>query len=161
MPVIRLYATIHWLPDWKSAHYDYDNRMIEQQPEYAVTQAVLTALPRIVVDAINAVDGSQLTAGEAWVMPMLIHPWAKNASDMWIDVQPGERPGFRGHFFRKSRRIKIANRVRAAVWAEMAALPAGKRPVIDYECRPLEGSGMTTESDGHIAHIWGAPKNWP
>lgn len=154
MPVVLFYGKYRWLPP--------DGEIKTQ--EHALTHSFLDALPGMIAEAINATDAPHaappIQVGEVLILPLQAHPWAQNAFDFSLDVQPGDTDDtFEG---RRRRRYAIATRLQEAVhaWLAMYADP-DLRPSFDVDCRPQDGSGISTGAEGVILHRWGVPDGLP
>lgn len=147
MPVIRLFAKPEWLPVTGPAIH------IPSGYQFQLTYGLVNDLPEIVINAVNEVDSSTLTPGQGVVFPGHIHPWAVNAVDMWIDVQPDDIDGT--YEERQARRFKIASLIREGVEEYFGQREV--RPSFDVECRPMDGSGMSISASGVAVMQWGAP----
>lgn len=121
------------------------------------TKEFITVLPTMVVDAINQVDGSELTVAEVVTVVGTFHPWSTNTPGLWVDVQCGAMPHAEGEPTptreqEKKRRDDIYVLLDASVdeWWEGQDV----RPSIDVEVRPLSGSGGSRDPEGDLIACW-------
>lgn len=144
MPVVRIKGTEEWLPSDGKVH----------SKQHKDIKSLIEQLRGLVVEAVNWVDESSLTVRECIVHVTTAHPWDQNASDVCIDVEPGEVSG--DERLRAARRLQISMRLAERISFIVAGWP--KQPSFEVDCRPLTGSGVAYDEVGVLVHMWNKPK---
>lgn len=127
-------------------------------PLHELTDNFLSDLPVLVANSINTTDQSLIKPAQVLVLPQIIHPWARNAFDWWIDVQPDDTEDWAD---REPRRWEISTELKRQITLWLGNYPEDMRPHFDAECRPINASGVSTNKTGTITHEWGKPKSVP
>lgn len=150
MPVLNVTGTEDWV-----MRADIIRR---SHPNDFKTKEFLKELPAMAVDAINQVDGSELTTDEVITVVNTFHPWCSNVPGMWVDLQCGAKPHAEGDPIptfeqQEKRRADIYALLDASIdeWWE----GTDPRPQIDVEVRPLQGSGGSRDIKGELFARWG------
>lgn len=150
MPVLNVTGTEDWV-----MRADIIRRA---NPNDFKTKEFLKALPAMAVDAINQVDGSELTTDEVITVVNTFHPWCSNVPGMWVDLQCGAMPHAEGDPIptfeqQEKRRADIYALLDASIdeWWEDEPV----RPQVDVDVRPIQSSGGSRDIKGELFARWG------
>lgn len=152
MPVNMVTGTEEWIPFGPALR-----KGAAEIGKRKLAHDLIKALPQMIADAVNKVDGCELTDKEVITVVNTFHPWSNNVPGIWIDVQPGTKD--KSWAENKERRDAIRGLLQHSIWhylgsLESIATQAVPLPALDIEVRPLSGSGVSTDNTGTVVQSW-------
>ena len=139
MPNVRIYSNDHWLPAGG----------VPSSRQHACLGNLIVALPGLVAEALQKVEGQTIKASEVAVMPLPLHPWAQHCAEVEIEVEPGE-------ISTRDARAAVAHVLKDSILQFLEKTNLPYYPAFTVSCQPRPSSGIIVDRDGTVVQSWGS-----